>query len=122
MALTENRPLTEVYVNCQTSSVGTTPIVARTIAPVRGRILKVYSVLGGVITAADATVTVAINGTTVTGGAITIAQSGSAANDVDVAVPTALNFVNEGDAISFTPAGATGSSIPAFFTAIIERD
>lgn len=122
MAYPENRPLSEVYVSCHTASVGGTPIAARCISPVRGRILRVYSVLGGAITTANATITVAINGTTVTGGAMTIAFSGSAAGDVDTADPTALNFVNEGDAISFTPSGASGASIPCQFMAIIERD
>jgi hypothetical protein len=121
MPLQENRPLREVYVNCQTTSVATTPVVARCVSPVRGRILKIYSVLGGVITAADATVTASIAGTAITGGALTITQSGSAAGDVDSAVPTAANIVNEGDEIRLTPAGATGASIPAFFTILIER-
>lgn len=123
MALPDLHPLNEVYLTCHTASVGTTPIVARCVSPVAGRIIRVYSVLNGVITAADATITVAINGTTVTGATMTITQSGSAAGDVDTADPTTLStsIVKEGDAISFTPSGATGASISCAFMAVIRR-
>ncbi len=122
MPIQENRPLSEVYLNCQTTSVGATPVAARAVSPVRGRVIKIYSVLGGAITTADATVTGSIGGTAITGGALTITASGSAAGDVDVAVPTGANFVNEGEEIRLTPAGASGASIPCFFTILIERD
>ena len=38
-----------------------------------------------------------INGTAVTGATITVTQSGSAVGDVDSAIPTGANSVNEGD-------------------------
>lgn len=121
MALPVSHPLSEAVVSCHTASVATTPIACHCRAPFRGTILKVFSILGGAITGGDATVVTAINGTTVTGGTITIANSSSAAGDFDSAVPTALNFVNEDDVISFTATGATGSSIPCQFGAVIRR-
>lgn len=121
MALPELHPLSEVDVVCHSASVGTTPVAAHARAPFRGKILKVWSILGGVITTADATVTSAINGTAITGGAITITATGSAIRDFDSAIPTGANLVNEDDVISFTPAGATGASIPATFGATIRR-
>ena len=121
MALPEPHPLNEEQVEGYSASVAASPVAAYVRAPFRGKILKVWSILGGAITVGDATVTVAINGTTVTGGTITIANSGSAAGDFDSAVPTALNFVNEDDVISFTPSGATGTSVPGWFGAVIRR-
>jgi hypothetical protein len=122
MAVPDNHPLSLVSLSCHTASVGTTPIAARCVSPVRGKIVKVWSVIGAAIATADATITVAINGTTVTGAAMTITQSGSAAGDVDTAIPSALNDVNEGDAISFTPSGATGAAVPCQFHAIIRKN
>jgi len=62
-----------------------------------------------------------INGTAITGGSITITQSGSAAGQVNTATPTAANDVNEDDTISFPPTGAGGSNIAATFFAVIKR-
>jgi hypothetical protein len=120
MALPRNVPLDEHTVYCHSPSVGGSPIAAVTRAPFRGKIVKVGSVLGGAITSADCTVTVAINGTTVTGGTLTIANTSSAVGDLDVAYPTAANNVNEDDVIKFTPASASGSNIPATFFAVIQ--
>lgn len=121
MALPELHPLSEYVVFAHTDSVGASAVTARTVAPFKGKIMKVGSILGGAITTADATVTTAINGTTVTGGTITITASGAAAGDRDEATPTAANDVNEGDGISFASAGASGASIPCTFYAVIRR-
>lgn len=119
MSLPVNHPLNEVTVTCHSASVGGTPIAAYCRAPFRGKIVKTFSVLGGTLTTADAAVAVAVNGSAVTNGGLTISYSGSAAGDFDSAVPTAANTVNEDDVISFTPSGASGSNIPAQFGAVI---
>lgn len=121
MALPNPRPLNEVVVYAFSPSVGGTPIVARAVSPVRGKVVKTGSVIYGAITTADAAIAVAINGTAVTGGGFTITQSGSAAGDVDEAYPTAANSINEGEQISFTPSGASGTTIGANFYAIIRK-
>ena len=121
MALPELHPLSELQVTCFTASVGTNPIAAHVRAPFRGKILKVWSILGATISGGDATITTAINGTAITGGAITIANSGSAVGDYDSADPTAANDVNENDVISFTPAGATATAGACAFGAVIRR-
>lgn len=121
MALPNPHPLNEVVVYAHSPSVGGTPITARAVSPVRGKVIKTGSVLYGAITTADAAIAVAINGTAVTGGGFTITQSGSAAGDVDEGYPTAVNAINEGDQISFTPSGASGASIAANFYAIIRK-
>jgi hypothetical protein len=96
---------------------------AFTVAPCRGRIVRVYSILQGAITAADANWTVEINGTAVTGLAAVVANASSAGGDVDSAVPTASNnVVNEGDTIEFVSDGASSTTAAAMFVAVIERD
>lgn len=92
--------------------------VTRTVASAAGRIVRLRSVIDGVLTTADATITAAINGVAVTDGVITIAQAGSAAGDVDEAVPTALNGVKPGDVISLTVGGGNQTATPA--TVVIE--
>ncbi|MFH1796273.1 MAG: hypothetical protein ABIF45_17425 [Pseudomonadota bacterium] len=93
--------------------------VTRTVASVKGRIARIRSVIDGVLTTGDATITAAINGVPVTNGVITITQAGSAAGDVDTAVPTALNEVNPGDVISFTVGGTNATATPATVVAEI---
>lgn len=119
MALPNPHPtLKEQTVGCHTASSGATPIAAVTLAPFRGQIVKVKAILAGTLTG-DATVTVAINGTTVTGGTLTLTASGSVVGTLFTATPTAANNVNEDDAISFTPASGTGTTIPCTFLAVI---
>ena len=81
-----------------------------------GTISKIYSVINGAIGTADAGITVKINGVAVTGGAITIAFSGSAAGDVDSATPSALNTVVAGDKIEILTDGASTNTVAANFT------
>jgi hypothetical protein len=121
MALPDNHPLSEVQVTCHTASVAASPIAAYVRAPFRGKILKTFAILGGVITVADAAIATAINAVAITGGDLTIANAGSAAGNFTSAVPTAANDVNEDDVISFTPSGATGTNIPAQFGCVIRR-
>ena len=121
MALPENHPLSEVPLYGHTASCAASPIAAQIVVPFRGEVIKVWTGLGGAITVADCTVATAINGTAITGGSITIANASSAAGDIDSAVPTAANQVNEGDVITFPPAGATGTNIPLNCCAVVRR-
>jgi hypothetical protein len=118
MALPTNYPLNEQRLDCYSSSIGATPAATYLAAPFRGKIAKFGGVTGGTITTANATVTVAVNGTTI--GTITILSAGAAAGQVFTGTPTtnALAQVNEDDVISFTPAGASGASIPGTFFAV----
>lgn len=118
MALPENRPLSEAYVFAYSSSIGATPIVAYARSPVRGRILKVGCIQNGAVTGTS-TIAVAVNGTAVTGGSITV--TAGAAGALFEATPTGANTVNEGDVISFTPSGATGT-VTGALSVVIERD
>lgn len=96
--------------------------VYRQLSIYAGRVVKIWSVIEGVLTTADATLTAKINGVAITTGVITITQAGSAAGDIDTAVPTAANIVAVGDELSLTVGGgnATASVANALFE--IERD
>lgn len=120
MALTVNHPLLKEQTFYTYLADVSTASSAYILASFRGKIVKLGTVLHGAIGTADSVVTVKINGTAVTGGAITVANSGSAAKDVDTAVPTALNVVNEGDVIEFATDGASSNTIPLDCFAIIQ--
>lgn len=98
-----------------TTLVGTGSYYA--VAPVAGRVTKIWSVIEGVLTTGNATLTGKINGAAITDGVITITQASSAAGDVDSATPSALNIVAAGDALAVTVGGtnATASAAQVFF-------
>jgi len=76
------------------------------VAPgVAGTIVNFSNVIDAAITAADAGLTLEIGGVAVTGADITITQSGSAAGDVDQAVPSALNVITASEAIEIVKDG-----------------
>jgi hypothetical protein len=100
MALPNPKPLHLVRVS------GTVPAVTSAatntgslVAPFQGRVVQVGVTIGAAVATADATCTTDINGTAMTGGAITVKQSGSASAvwSGSYGVPTALNTVNEND-------------------------
>lgn len=86
-----------------------------------GDIVEIRSAIDGAIATADATLTAKIGGTAVTGGAITVTQSGSAAGDVDVVYPTAANSVVAGDAIEIETDGASTNTVQVFGIIVIRR-
>jgi len=96
--------------------------VYRAVSPFAGRIVKIWSITEGVLTTGDATLTAKIGNTAVTGGVITITQSGSAAGDIDSTEPTAANVVAVGDALSLTVGGSNATATVANTFFEIERD
>lgn len=82
----------------------------RIVAPVAGDITKLWSVIDGALTGGDPTLTFSIDGTPITSGVITIANSGSAAGDVDSATPSAANTVAKGDVIECAVAANSQSN------------
>jgi hypothetical protein len=87
-----------------------------------GRIVKIWSVTEGILTTGDATLTAGINGVAITGGLITITQAGSAAGDKDSCVPSALNVVAVGDALTLTVGGTNATATVANCMFEIEID
>jgi hypothetical protein len=118
MAYPSNRPFNVIRVYAYAADISAASS-AFTVAPCRGKIIKMGSVIYNAITGADSAVTSKIAGSTITGGAWTITQSGSAAGDVDTAVPTAAFQVNEDDNIEFISDGASSTTCPAMFFADI---
>lgn len=84
-----------------------------TVSPVAGTITKIWSVIDGAITVANAGITFELGGTAITGATITIAYSGSAAGTVDSCVPSALNTVTAGQAIEIVADGASTDAAAA---------
>ncbi|MBL4700586.1 MAG: hypothetical protein JKX85_04935 [Phycisphaeraceae bacterium] len=74
---------------------------------IAGTIVKISNVIDAAITAADAGLTFEIGGVAVTGAAITIANAGSAAGDVDQSTPTALNVITASQAIEVVKDGSS---------------
>jgi len=119
MALPIYHNLNEVMVSgaavdCSTGKAG----VIR--APFKGTIKELGGMLGSVLSTADATCTVSVAGTAVTGGNWVITQSGSAIGDLDAAATsgtvangvaanttiTGANTCLEGDLIKFAMTGS----------------
>lgn len=92
-----------------------------TVAPHAGDIVAIYTVIDGAITDADAAITFELGGTAVTGGAITIANSGSAAGTVDSSTPTALRTVTAGQAIEIITDGGSTDAAKAAVGLVISR-
>lgn len=119
MTLANPRPLNIIRVFAHMADCST-PGSAFTTAPCRGRVVKMGSVIHAPVTTADNAITTRINGAAVTGGGWTIAFAGSAAGDVDIAVPAGGNAVNEDDAIEFISDGAGSGPTPTTFFADIQ--
>lgn len=92
------------------------------VAPFAGAISKIYTVIDGVVSTADITITAKIGSTGMTNGVVTIATAASAAGDVDSATPSAANTVTAGQAINFVVAGGgSGGSPRIHLVALLTR-
>jgi hypothetical protein len=100
-----------------TPSCGASPVAAYIRAPFRGRLLKASGILGGAITTANATITITVNGTSV--GSFTVTQSSSAAGQLFSLTLPSPTYLNEDDVIALTPSGASGASVPMFFSVVV---
>src|SRR5947209_16787110 len=122
MALPNVRPLNEWVVTAKSASIGSTPVAAFCVAPVKGRVVRTFVVTEGTLTGTLA-VSVGINGGSDIGaGGLSVAAGAAGSTASDTPANAAGNaIVNEGDTIAFTPSGATGSSIPGCFHAVIRE-
>ena len=91
------------------------------VSPYAGTIKKIYTVIDGAITNADASISFEIDGTAVTDGGITIAYSGSGAGTVDSSTPTAHNTVTAGQAIEIITDGGSTGTRKAVVTIVMQR-
>ena len=106
-----------------TSKITTISTAGSTFVPVPdgGTIIKIFTSIKNAISSANAALTFEIGGVAVTGGGITVTQSGSAAGDVDTAEPTALNTVSEGGTIEMITDGASATACEGVVTFVIRR-
>ena len=119
MALPVNTPSNEIVVGSMTMTDVSAPSSTYAACPVRGTLVRAYSVLGGAITGADCTWTVKVNSVACTGTA-TIANASSAAGDVDsVQLTGPATGVRQGDTIEFVSAGESSTTATAHFYAVI---
>jgi len=119
MALPVNTPSNEVIVKFPTMTDVSAAGSVYAACPVRGKLVRAYSCLGGAITGADCTWTMEVNNVAVTGTA-TIANSGSAVGDVDsVNLTGAATNVNQGDTLEVVSAGESSTTATCDFWAVI---
>ena len=106
-----------------TSKITTISTAGSTFVPVPdgGSIIKIFTAIKNAISSANAALTFEIGGVAVTGGGITVTQSGSAAGDVDTAEPTAANEVAEDGTIEMITDGASSNTIKLVVTFVIRR-
>ena len=106
-----------------TSKITTISTAGSTFVPVPdgGTIIKILTSIKNAISSANAALTFEIGGVAVTGGAITVTQSGSAAGDVDTAEPTAANEVAEDGSIEMITDGSSSNTIKLVVTFVIRR-
>lgn len=114
------RPLNDYFLQGTISSLasGTSCGIA---VPDGGTVIRIISCLSGAITATDAIITTYVNATAITGGAITIANSGSAAGDLDTVDPTGANAVKEGDYLWAEVTQTATNAVPAWLVFVIRR-
>ena len=106
-----------------TSTIADVSTASSTFVPVPdgGRVIKIITALQGAIGTANAAITFEIGGTAITGGGITVTQSGSAAGDVDTAEPTAANEVLEDGTIEMITDGGSSTACECVITFVIRR-
>lgn len=111
-----NHPiLKEMFSTVYCPSIGGTPVAAYIRVPFNARIGRIHLIPQGTITTADCAVTVAINGTTNANLAGTLPVSTAAPGVAATWTPLIPVYAADGDYITFTPSGASGSSIAGVF-------
>jgi hypothetical protein len=122
MALNGHLPFQDAILAESTTSIAATPVAATAVSPCSGYIRRGYAAAGGTTTG-TITVAVTVNGgSDIFGGALTVAAGTGARAGSSASLPmqgSSAVFINEGDQITFTPSGGTGSSIPGAFTLVI---
>jgi hypothetical protein len=104
------RTLNDYFITAEIEDISTASSTFVAI-PDGGKVVKILTALQGAISGADAAITFEIGGTAMTNSAITVANSGSAAGDVDTSAPSAANRVEEGGSIEMiTDGGSTGTA------------
>ena len=99
------------YIQGEIADISAGVVSTWTVAPIAGTITNIWTVIDGAIADVDAIITLEIAATPITGGAITVAFSGSAPGDVDTTTPSAANTVTAGQAIEIITNGASTNAV-----------
>ena len=114
------RTLNDYFIHAEIEDISTASSTFVAV-PHGGKVIKIITALQGAITNANAALTFEIGGTAMTGSAITVANSGSAAGTVDTSEPTALNRVEEDGAIECITNGGSTNTSKMEITFVIRR-
>ena len=114
------RTLNDYFITAKIADISTASSTFVAI-PDGGKVIKILTALQGAIGTANGGITFEIGGTAVTGGGITVTQSGSAAGDVDTAEPTAANRVEEDGTIEIITDGGSSTACECVVTFVIRR-
>ena len=91
------------------------------VIPYTGNVTAIYSVIDRALTTADETLTFKDNGGTgLTGGVITVTQSGSADGDIDSVTPTANNSFTAGEKLTVSIGGENGTAAICHITVLVD--
>jgi hypothetical protein len=114
------RTLNDYFITAEIEDISTASSTFVAI-PDGGKVVKILTALQGAISGADAAITFEIGGTAMTNSAITVANSGSAAGDVDTSEPSAANRVEEGGSIEMITDGGSTGTAKLLVTFVIRR-
>ena len=114
------RTLNDYFITAEIEDISTASSTFVAI-PDGGKVVKILTALQGAISGADAAITFEVGGTAMTNSAITVANSGSAAGDVDSSEPSAANRVEEGGTIEMITDGGSTGTAKLLVTFVIRR-
>jgi hypothetical protein len=122
MSLPNVRPVNEWGIDTYCASIASAPNAVSVVAPVKGKIVRTLAVSNGTTTGTIA-IAVGINGGSDIGaGSLGITPGAGGVSAEDFPTNAGGNaVVNEGDVITFTPSGGTGSNISGYFAAVIRE-
>jgi hypothetical protein len=131
VAIPQNHPmLKEREMSCATNSIASTPLACAIVFPFRAKVVLTRGVSAGIFTT-DCSVAIAIipavaggaapgSGTAVTGSPMVLTAANSATGTSASMTPSGANIGNEGDILTFTPSGSTGTTIGGTFSAVFQ--
>jgi hypothetical protein len=114
------RTLNDYFITAEIEDISTASSTFVAI-PDGGKVVKILTALQGAISGANAAITFEVGGTAMTNSAITVANSGSAAGDVDTSAPSAANRVEEGGTIEMITDGGSTGTAKLLVTFVIRR-
>lgn len=108
------------YLSCVLDDISTAGS-AYVVCPFAGTVTSIATVIDGALGTADAGLTFKAHTSTITDGAITVTQSGSAAGDIDTSTPSGNNTVTANQVLQVTTDGASTNTVKCVVTFTVQR-